>query len=180
MPKLTGLQVLAALRKNQINTPVIFMTMHGSEHIAAEVFRLGVRDYISKPFTIDEIKTAVDKALHEERLSREKELLSKQLVAADSVRQTVITLSHYINNGLAVVQGGLEEIQDDVNKGAVNTEQWAQILADSQGSVKKIKAVLKVLQQVTNVIGTNYLGNITMVDIEAALKAEIEKTAKTG
>lgn len=175
MPRMTGLQVLGELRKAENQTPVIFMTMHGSENIAVEVFRLGVRDYLSKPFTIEELTTAVDKALHEERLMREQQELNRQLVAAETVRQMVVTLSHYLNNSLSVVQGGLEVLEDGMNGGKLEPALGLQVIQDSKQSVKKIKTVMRVLQKLNSIEDKTYLGSLRMVDIEKALMEELAK-----
>lgn len=83
MPRMNGIQVLEALRRENLNIPVILMTFHGSEDIAVEVFRLGVRDYVKKPYTVDEMLAAIDASLTETRLRREKEALTNRLLAAN-------------------------------------------------------------------------------------------------
>src|SRR5262245_27537162 len=55
MPKMTGMEVLEALKDHQLNIPVILMTFHGSETLAVQSFRLGVKDYVLKPFHISEM-----------------------------------------------------------------------------------------------------------------------------
>jgi class 3 adenylate cyclase/DNA-binding response OmpR family regulator len=80
MPKMTGFEVIDALRDRRSETPIILMTSHGSEAIAVEVFRKGVRDYVIKPFTPDVMLEAIEQALREMRLQREKDALTKRLV----------------------------------------------------------------------------------------------------
>jgi two-component system NtrC family sensor kinase len=79
MPKMSGLQVLEKLREAKYEWPVILMTFHGSESIAVQAFRLGVRDYIRKPFEVEEVLTSVDRVLVESRLRRERQELLKRL-----------------------------------------------------------------------------------------------------
>jgi class 3 adenylate cyclase/DNA-binding response OmpR family regulator len=84
MPRMTGLQVLRSLRtKHKNNTPVILMTSHGSEQIAVEVFRLGVHDYIMKPFNPQDMLAAIENALTLTRLQREKEELTRRVMQAN-------------------------------------------------------------------------------------------------
>src|SRR5207237_3550049 len=66
-----------------MNIPVILMTFHGSEEIAIEVFRLGVRDYVKKPYTPEEMLTAIENNLTETRLRKEKEALTSRLLNAN-------------------------------------------------------------------------------------------------
>jgi class 3 adenylate cyclase/CheY-like chemotaxis protein len=80
MPRLNGLDVLRALRKRALTIPVILSTAHGSEGIAIEVFRLGVRDYVTKPYEVDEMVTAIERALAETRMRRERDDLMARLV----------------------------------------------------------------------------------------------------
>jgi two-component system NtrC family sensor kinase len=174
MPRMTGLEMLAALRQTTCRAPVVFMTMDGSEQIAVEAFRLGVRDYLAKPFTMEELQLVLDRTLQESRLLREKEALTRNLIASETVRQTVVTLSHYINNYLMILMGNLSLIQKELPADLPNYSFLAKSLQDSQSSAKKVEAVLRVLRRVTHVEQTTYHGDIKMIDIEAALQKELK------
>jgi DNA-binding response OmpR family regulator len=50
MPRMSGIEMLEQLRQTDYKAPVIFMTMHGSERVAVDAFRLGVSNYLIKPF----------------------------------------------------------------------------------------------------------------------------------
>lgn len=76
MPRMNGLEVLDALQKEHIDLPVILMTGKGSEQIAVEVFRKGVKDYVIKGDADgDNILKALERVLAFTRLRREKEEL---------------------------------------------------------------------------------------------------------
>jgi diguanylate cyclase (GGDEF)-like protein len=79
MPKMDGLEVLEALRTEGRQIPTIIITAHGSESVAVQAFRLGVRDYFPKPFRVAEIMHAVDRSLVEARLRRDKEELTAEV-----------------------------------------------------------------------------------------------------
>ena len=83
MPKMTGLQVMEALKEKGLNIPVILMTFHGSESLAVQFFRLGVKDYIIKPFTVEEMLESIDRALTEIRLRKERDQALTSLVQAN-------------------------------------------------------------------------------------------------
>jgi len=83
LPELSGFQVLHALRERGNKAPVVLMTIYGSESVAVQAFRLGIRDYIPKPLRIDETLGAIERALSEERLRQEKERMAAQLEAAN-------------------------------------------------------------------------------------------------
>lgn len=90
MPRLDGLGVLEALQREHFDIPVILMTFHGSEDIAIEVFRMGVRDYLKKPYTAEEMLNAIERSLAEVRLRRDKEALTARLMNANRELHTRI------------------------------------------------------------------------------------------
>ena len=58
MPKMDGLQLLAALKGSDDwrPIPVVMITTEGGETKVAEAVRLGAAGYVRKPFTADQIK----------------------------------------------------------------------------------------------------------------------------
>lgn len=80
MPKMNGLEVLRALNTKNLSIPVILSTAHGSEQLAVEVFRLGVRDYVFKPFEVETMLKSIRRALTEVRLKRERDDLVSRLL----------------------------------------------------------------------------------------------------
>jgi two-component system phosphate regulon sensor histidine kinase PhoR len=90
MPGLTGIQVLEALHAEGRDIPVILMTIHGSEEVAVRAFRLGAKDYVIKPFDVEELLDAMERALSEIRLRRERDALMRQLEAQHRQLQAVL------------------------------------------------------------------------------------------
>ena len=71
MPRMSGLEMMTALRKAGNNVPVILTTFYGSEQTAIQAFRLGARDYLVKPYDMEDMLESVERALIEVRLRRE-------------------------------------------------------------------------------------------------------------
>ncbi|MBN1995855.1 MAG: response regulator [Anaerolineae bacterium] len=83
MPKMTGIEVLRNLRAQGCKVPVILMTSHGSEQVAVEVFRLGAKDYLVKPFAAQEMLDTIEEVLTVTRLRHEKETLTRRVMQAN-------------------------------------------------------------------------------------------------
>src|ERR1044071_4811491 len=63
MPVMDGPAMLAALRETGNRTPVIMLTSESKRSIVAGAVKLGIEDYILKPFKPDELRGKVLKAL---------------------------------------------------------------------------------------------------------------------
>lgn len=111
MPKMSGMDVLAALTEKGSDIPVIVITFHGSETIAAEAFRLGVKNYITKPFKMEDILEAIEQALNESRLKKERSELVKQLTLANKELERRIK-EFNILHGIGQAMNSLLQLED--------------------------------------------------------------------
>ncbi len=79
MPKMGGLDLLAALRERDNPATVIVMSAYGNVDLALEAMKAGAYDYVSKPFKPDEIVLVLRKAEERESLRRENRALREQI-----------------------------------------------------------------------------------------------------
>jgi CheY-like chemotaxis protein/anti-sigma regulatory factor (Ser/Thr protein kinase) len=63
MPKLDGLGLVRAIRERVDSMPVVLMTAHGSEEIAAEALRAGASGYVPKRELANDLATTVQRLL---------------------------------------------------------------------------------------------------------------------
>ena len=63
MPDIDGMEIIRDARQNHNQMPLLILTGYGEVHSAAEAIRLGVADYICKPFSPEEIVQSVSRAL---------------------------------------------------------------------------------------------------------------------
>lgn len=103
MPNMSGLELLRRLRLRRLDIPAILITAHGSEQVAVQALRLGVRDYVIKPFVLEEMEKAIGRALRERRLAAERGHLVEQLQRNnDHLRQRASELNTLYSIGKAV------------------------------------------------------------------------------
>jgi DNA-binding response OmpR family regulator len=90
LPRMSGLQVLAELEEQNLYIPTIVMTFHGTEDTAMRALRLGARDYLIKPFTIEEMQEAIQRASKprsrpDQQANAESERLKQELVRTQAI-----------------------------------------------------------------------------------------------
>lgn len=79
MPKMSGIDVLKAVKETSSETLVIMITAFASTETAIEALKEGAYDYITKPFQIEEVKLIIRNALEKRRLRAENLLLRREL-----------------------------------------------------------------------------------------------------
>jgi two-component system NtrC family sensor kinase len=102
MPRMSGLELMAALRKASSEIPVILTTFYGSEQAAIQAFRLGAKDYIIKPYEVRDMLDSIERALIEQRLRRESEGLKNGVQVSQHLEERVRQLHSLCGIGKAV------------------------------------------------------------------------------
>ncbi|CAA6822941.1 MAG: Response regulator of zinc sigma-54-dependent two-component system [uncultured Thiotrichaceae bacterium] len=90
MPGIDGMDVLAHIRENLPDVPVIMITGHASLDSAVEAMKLGAYHYISKPFRLNEMREMIKGALELRRVKVENQEL-KEKISSLSDQTTIIT-----------------------------------------------------------------------------------------
>jgi two-component system NtrC family sensor kinase len=142
LPDANGLDILRTIMKDEREFPVILMTAYGSESVAVEAFRIGARDYLIKPYTAEEVLGAIDQALTETRLRREKESLLERLGKRVQELTVLATIGKSVAN-LADTDKVLKRI---VEAGVYITraEEGFLLLVDSDSGDMVLRAVKNV------------------------------------
>jgi DNA-binding NtrC family response regulator len=84
MPGMTGLELIRELSHtvNASERPtIVMMTAHGSTQIVREAFKLGVEDFLEKPFEIEELIVLAGRAVKSQRLQTERQYLLSERAA---------------------------------------------------------------------------------------------------
>jgi DNA-binding NtrC family response regulator len=67
LPDADGMDLVRALRSERPETRIVIITGYGSVPSAVEAVKLGVSDYIEKPFTPEQVTEAIGRALQEDQ-----------------------------------------------------------------------------------------------------------------
>jgi GAF domain-containing protein len=98
------------------------MTGYGSEKSAIEAFRLGIKDYLVKPFTVDEVIQTINRALLETRLRHDKENLTEQLTRANNeLRRQLEEMDTLFSIGKAVASSlSVDQVMERVSEASLS------------------------------------------------------------
>lgn len=102
LPMMNGLELLRSIRGNGIQTSVIMITAATEMRVVEEALRLGIEDYIIKPFTFARLQEAVQK------------YLSKATLVKSSPRADQAVVDRLLNNGFAS-EAGIRDLRKGLN-----------------------------------------------------------------
>ncbi len=75
LPGIDGLETLSRLKQRIPDIPVVMLSGHGQARTIVEAMRLGASDFLRKPFEVEELELAFQKALEKRALKQEVERL---------------------------------------------------------------------------------------------------------
>jgi PAS domain S-box-containing protein len=149
IPKMTGLELIQALNREGRDIPSILLTAQGTEELAAQTLRLGARDYIPEPYEAAVVLEAVERALREVRLRRERDRLAEQLRQAnETLRRQQQEINALYTIGKAVTSlFDVEQVLARVVEAATFTaraEEGSLMLLDQPGSELYLRAAKNI------------------------------------
>jgi len=116
LPDMDGMDVIQRVREKRPRTNVVIITGYPSVSSAVQAVRMGVSDYLRKPFTEDEFKTAVKSALKEKDKESMEELIvetqKERLIQKEEV--TRVLERAYQNEGFwrELMESGSEALKE--------------------------------------------------------------------
>ncbi len=75
LPGMDGLETLRRIKQRMPEVPVVMLSGHGQARNIVEAMRLGASDFLRKPFEVEELELAFQKALEKRALKQEVERL---------------------------------------------------------------------------------------------------------
>ncbi len=89
MPKVSGLEVLLAVKEKAPFTEVVMITAFATPETAIKAMKAGAYDYLTKPFKIDEMGLIINRALEKRALVQDVTALREQLVSRNRFEDLV-------------------------------------------------------------------------------------------
>jgi len=147
MPRVNGLSMLEALHSAGIYIPFILMTAEGSEALAVRALRMGVNDYLVKPFSGEELLLALQRTQRRYRTRQIAEDIPEQLLQVNRhLEQRLRELDTLVSLGKRVT-GQLErqQVLSQVVEAAV------EIAGAESGSLLLVDHATEELYQVASI-----------------------------
>jgi two-component system response regulator AtoC len=79
MPEMDGIELLSNLRARKFDVPVLVVTAHGTVETAVAAMKYGAFDYIVRPFDMDALLLAIERALAAAALTRQNAFLRSEI-----------------------------------------------------------------------------------------------------
>lgn len=113
MPGLNGLELQQALAASGYERPIVFITGHGDIPTSVRAMKAGAVDFLTKPFSDDDLLTAIWNALEKDRIARQEQ------TELQSMEQRLATLTPREREVLAHVVAGRLNKQTAAELGTV-------------------------------------------------------------
>ena len=180
LPGMHGLDVLEALNKKGLHIPAIVMTFHGSEETAIRAFRLGAADYLIKPFNIDDMLAAINRALSGD-FRAGGAAVAGSAPADTGVSEKLAAQEREIQQLKALVQQKEKALQEHQRPGPVPSEgagadnaRWQALLRERETALSALQKQIAVQSQ-----EISYL-KAQLVEREALLRSSAPHPAGAG
>ncbi len=110
MPGISGLDVLARMNERNLRPLTVMITAYATLETAIDATKRGAHDFLPKPFTPDELRVAVRRAVKHLMVQRQAQRLSEE---KRQVRfQFISVLGHELKAPLAAIEGYLQILRD--------------------------------------------------------------------
>ncbi len=87
LPDSDGLEIIKIVKERRPETEIVVITGYSSVSSVVDAMKIGVADYLPKPFTESEIKVAIGNALNKERLTPQEKVEPPPEIAAEKLIQ---------------------------------------------------------------------------------------------
>ncbi len=184
MPGVGGIELLSLIREHDPQAVCIIITGYGTVQLAVSAIKRGAYDFLTKPFTVDDLLLAVTHGLEHRRLLLEEQRVKaleaeaqqlayekRKLEEVERVKTTFIRLiTHELQAPIAAIQGYLQLILD----GYVEPEKQRELLEKASARAQEQMALIADLLTLSKLRDARQREQITDVRLDELLQQTIE------
>ena len=166
MPGMNGFEILEKMREKDKNVVIIVITGYATVESAIESMKKGAFDFLPKPFTPDELRVIIRRALDQRKLLLETERLRRE---KERMREMFVSMvSHQLKVPLVAVQQYFEVILGGM-VGEV-MQQQREILERSQTRISELLKLIDAWLSFSRIDGILLAREFTHIDITGLIK----------
>lgn len=176
MPGISGVELLRRSREIQPDCIRVLITGKGDLSIAVQAINEGhIYKFFSKPWEDEDVRISILRAIEFKRAQEQVRQQKEKLLRLEAFKQTMVTVSHYINNfncGLIMSMESLKHSPDLSDK-------EKKLVEASLKATTKISEVLSIMNQLQDLKIADYPYTKGMIDIEEEVEEVIRRIDET-
>lgn len=169
LPGINGIEVLEYIKKQKLDTSVMMITSHASIDLAVKATNNGAYNFVPKPFTQQELKTAIEgitKHLFLKRMTR------KMSVSGKEVRFKFLSVvSHELKSPINAIEGYLRIMQD--KQVGNDIEAYKPMIDRTLERIKSMRTLISDLLDVTGIQSGKKKRSVENIDLTERVRTAI-------
>ncbi len=176
LPGMSGIDLLEAIREEELEILVVVITAYGTLENAVRATKLGAFDFLAKPFTPGELRSAVCKTVDHIALQRQSRRIAEE---RRKIRFEFLTvLVHELKAPLAAVEGYLRLLQDDEQ--SADPDGRRRMVERSLTRLEGMRKLIYDLLDLTRIESGQKKRRLAQVDVAGIARKAIETVTPAG
>jgi signal transduction histidine kinase len=170
LPGMDGIEVLEYIRSKQYDTYVMMITSYASLELAVKATTNGAYNFVPKPFTPEELRSAMEnitKHLFLKRMTRQMKKEGKQVRF-----QFLSVLSHELKSPINAIEGYLKIMKD--RQAGDNLADYDMMIGRSLERIKGMRNLIMDMMDLTRLESDKKVREIRKVDIGQVARIAID------
>jgi PAS domain S-box-containing protein len=165
MPQLSGDQLVSEVRKYREldNTPIVLLTAKADQRLQIQLLRSGAQDYLSKPFSSEEMRSRVDNLI---AMKKAREVLQQQL---HSTNQDVVALAKEVALRQRELQNVATELEIRVEERTIEVQTANELLKQEITQRQQAQTELETEKEFLKAVLDNVEAGIVACDADGVL-----------